>query len=103
MPSPKPVSVSVFRTGSIILAALMVTGCATVPHASTDTPVAMSDLAASQSLIGDARGQWPAQEWWTCLTSVFCDVACRVGKPTDGRLGCASDQKVRNSSDEQRT
>ncbi len=65
MPSPKPVSVSVFRTGSIVLAALMVTGCATVPHASTDTPVAMSDLAASQSLIGDARGQWPAQEWWT--------------------------------------
>ncbi len=53
--------------------ALLLGGCATVPPASTDTPVALSDLKADQSLTGDARAQWPDAQWWTAFNDPQLD------------------------------
>ncbi len=52
---------------SVLTLALLLGGCASVPPSSTDTPVALSDLKADQSLAGDARIQWPQAQWWTAF------------------------------------
>ena len=71
MPAPIRVNAAIsptFKAAATALSlVLFLGGCAAVPHASIDTPVALADLKADQSLAGDARGEWPAAQWWTAF------------------------------------
>ncbi|MGZ3305459.1 MAG: TolC family protein, partial [Asticcacaulis sp.] len=71
MPSKVQPSLPLFRLAPLpataLAAVLCLAGCASVPATTTDTPVALSDLAASQSLAGDTRGEWPDAQWWAAF------------------------------------
>ncbi len=71
MPALTRVSVTVspaVKTAATALSLVfLLGGCATVPRSSIDTPVALSDLKADQSLAGDARAQFPDAQWWTAF------------------------------------
>ncbi len=54
-------------TATALSLVLVLGGCAAVPKSSIDTPVALSDVKADQSLAGDARATWPDAQWWTAF------------------------------------
>ncbi|MDI7776088.1 efflux transporter outer membrane subunit [Asticcacaulis sp. EMRT-3] len=60
--SVKPLNIKAFAAVSVLA---LLSACASVPQSTTMTPLKASDLAASQSLAGQAGAQWPAQNWWT--------------------------------------
>jgi NodT family efflux transporter outer membrane factor (OMF) lipoprotein len=71
MPAPIRVNTTVKSAATTLSLVLFLSACAAIPPATTDTPVALSDLKADRSLAGDApnssRAQWPEAKWWTAF------------------------------------